>query len=262
MSQVFSMLEKLLLPVAVVSLAVSLGDLSGIFHLLPATQVSFLLLMVTLLALGTAGFIQNRCIRLRHDLAPAAGRALLRHIDEVMVSIDPNLRKVWGDDYFAHMGTLLRTAAAERRVEVDDVAFYFKRLLQAYPGAVFLSTSSPGTAHLWTGKEIAQALSRFIQAGGQVKQIFFVQSLEDEASIEVRVALDHLRNIGVCVQVVSSARCPCSLSPFFFVESHRTIAWEIPLDQQGRIGTCVLSADGQALSKYIELFTHLWESPC
>jgi len=249
MSHMFSMFEKFLLPVAVVSVLVSVGDLSGLFHLLSATQVTFVLLMVTLLTLGTAGFIQNRYDR-------------LRHMDTVMLRIDPNLRKVWGDNYLAQMSTLLHTAVTERRVEVDNLALYFQRLLQAYPGAVFLSTCAPRVAHLWTGKEVAQALGSFIQAGGQVKQLFFVQSLEDEASVELRVTLERLRKIGVCVQVVDGARCPCSLSPFFFVESHRHIAWEIPLDQQGRIGASVLTADEQTIGRHIELFTHLWESSC
>lgn len=249
MSHVFSMFEKLLLPVALVSLLVSLGDLSGLFHLLPATQVTFVLLMVTLLTLGTAGFIQNRCDR-------------LRHINTVMLRIDPNLRKVWGDNYLAQMGRLLHTAVTERRVEVDNMALYFRRLLQAYPGAVFLSTCAPEIAHLWTGKEIAQALGSFIQAGGQVKQLFFVRSLEDEASVELRVTLERLRKMGVCVQVVNSARCPCSQSPFFFVESHRQIAWEIPRDQRGRIGASILTADEQTIDRHIELFAHLWECSC
>lgn len=262
MSHIFSLLEKLLLPVAVVALVVSLGDLSGIFHVLPTPQTSFLLLMMTLLTLSTAGFVQHRCARPGRDLAPVAGGAGLRHVDEVVAHIDPNLRKVWGDNYFARMGDLLQTAVQERRVEIDDFALYFKRLLQAYPGATFLSTSALSALHLWTNKEIAQALAGFIQAGGRVRQIFFVQSLEEEASIETRVALDQLRKIGVCVRVVDSTWLPCDLRTFFVAESQGSIAWEIPFGPQGRIGTSAVTANEQAITRYIELFAHLWENPC
>lgn len=262
MSRVFSVLERLLLPVAAVSLAVSLGDLSGIFHMLPTTRFPFLLLVVTLLTLGIAGVIQNRCTRLARDLASVSEKRRPGRIDEMIAQIDPNLRKVWGNDYFARMSNLLQTAVEERRVEVDNVALVLQRLLRSYPGATFLSTSSLGTAHLWTKKEIAQVLADFIQAGGQVKQIFFVQNLEDEASIELRVTLDHLKKIGVCVRVVGSTCSPCDLGTCFFVESGKSIAWEIPFDRQGHIGPSVVTADRQTITRYIELFTQLWRSPC
>jgi hypothetical protein len=256
------MLERLLLPAAILSLLVSLGDLSGIFRMLPATRFPFLLLVVTLLTLGSAGVIQSRYVRLAHDLTPVSGKTQSWRIDEVIARIDPNLRRVWGDEYFAHLGNLLQTAIEERRVEVDNFVLAFQRLLQACPGATFLSTCSLGTSHLWTGREIARALADFIRAGGRVKQLFFVQSLEDEASVELRVVLDHLRKIGVCVQVMSSTYSPCNLRTFFFAEAGKSIAWEIPLDQQGRVGPCVMTADERAIAGYVELFTQLWESPC
>lgn len=260
MSRLFSLLEKLLLPmVVVVSLAVSLGDLSGLFHMFPSAQASFLLLMMTLLALGAMGFIQNRFAQIGRLLALPLGEAELKRMDEVISHIDLNLRKVWGDDYFAHMGNLLQTAIEDRRVEVDDFGFYFKQLLRAYPEATFLSTSSLSISHLWTNRDIAQALTSFIRAGGHIKQIFFVQSLEDEASVEMRVALDHLKKIGVCVQVVGSSEHACDLRTFFFVESSKRIAWEIPIDEQGHIGTSVVTADEQAIARYREIFAKLWK---
>lgn len=263
MSHFFSMFGRLLLPAAaVISLVVSLGDLSGIFHLFPSAQLSFLLLMITLLSLGMVGFIQNKCTQIGRDLALLLGKTELKRMDEVIAHIDLNLRKVWGDDYFAHMGNLLQTAIEERRVAVDDFGFSFKQLLRAYPKATFLSTNSLGISHLWTNKDIAQALSDFIQAGGQIRQIFFVQSLEDEASVEMRVALDHLKKIGICVQVVGCIGHPCDLRAFFFIEAGKKIAWEIPIDQKGQIGASVVTADEQIIARYKAIFTDLWKGPC
>jgi hypothetical protein len=258
MSRFFSLLEKTLLPVAaLISLAASLGDLSGFFRMLPSAQFSFLLLMITLLALGTAGFIQNRCAQIGRALVPLSGKTELNNMNEMIMQIDLNLRKVWGDDYFARMGNLLQTAIEERRVEVNDFSFYFKQLLRAYPGATFLSTSSLSISHLWTNREVAQALTDFIRAGGRVKQIFFVKSLEDESSVEMRVALAHLEKIGVSVQI---ADYPCDLKNFFFVEARRRIAWEIPIDRQGRIGTSVVTADERTIARYVEIFSALWKN--
>ncbi len=262
MSRFFSLLEKILLPaVVVVSLVLSLGDLAGLFHMFPSAQAPFLLLMITLLALGTMGFIQNRYAQVGRDLALLLGKAELKRMDEVISHIDLNLRKVWGDDYFAHMGNLLQTAIEERRVEVDDFGFYFKQLLRAYPQATFLSTNSLSISHLWTNKDIAQALTSFIRDGGHIRQIFFVKSLEDEASVEMRVALDHLKKIGVCVQVVGSSEHACDLKRFFFVGASKRIAWEIPIDEQGHIGASVVTADERTIAGYREIFASLWKHP-
>jgi len=258
MSRFFSLLEKTLLPVtALISLAISLGDLSGFFRMLPSTQFSFVLLMITLLTLGTAGFIQNRCVQIGRALAPFTDKNELNTMNEMIKHIDLNLRKVWGDDYFARMGKLLQMAIEERRVEVNDFSFYFRQLLRAYPRATFLSTSALSVSHLWTNREVAQALADFIQAGGRIKQVFFVRDLEDEASVEVRVVLAHLEHIGISVQIADH---PCDLKGFFFVEARRKIAWEIPIDRQGRIGTSVVTADEQTIASYAETFAALWKS--
>lgn len=261
MSRFFSLLEKTLLPVAaLISLAASLGDLSGFFRMLPSAQFSFLLLMITLLALGTAGFVQNRCAQIGRALTSLAGKNEMNNINEMIMHIDLNLRKVWGDHYFARMGKLLQMAIEERRVEVNDFSFYFKQLLLAYPGATFLSTSSLSVSHLWTNREVAQALADFIQVGGRVEQLFFVRSLEEESSVEMRVVLAHLKKIGVSVQVIDSAQYPCDLKNFFLVEARRRIAWEIPIDRQGRIGTSVVTADERTIARYVEIFSALWKS--
>ena len=261
MSRFLSILERSLLPVAaVISLAVSLGDLSGLFHMFPSAQMSFLLLMITLLALGTVGAIQNKYTQTGRARALFSGKTELKRMDDVIAHIDLNLRKVWGDDYFAHMGSLLQMAIEERRVEVDDFAFYFKQLLRAYPQATFLSTSSLSISHLWINRDVEQALTGFIQAGGRVKQLFFVQSLEDEASVEMRVALGYLKKIGMCVQVVGSAEHLCDPGTFFFVDSDKRIAWEIPLNQQGRIGASIVTADERAIARYTEMFSNVWQS--
>ena len=91
MSRLFSLLEKTLLPVAaLISLAASLGDLSGFFRMLPSAQFSFLLLMITLLALGTAGFIQSRCAQIGRALAPLSGKTELNTMNEMIMQIDLN----------------------------------------------------------------------------------------------------------------------------------------------------------------------------
>src|SRR5579883_1328708 len=209
MFRLFSLLEKTLLPVvALIALAASLGDLSGFFRMLPSAQFSFLLLMITLLALGTAGFIQNRYAQIERALGSLPGRNEMNNVNEIIAHIDLNLRKVWGDNYFVRMGNLLHMAIEERRLEVSDFSFYFKQLLRAYPGATFLSTNSLNVSHLWTNREVAQALADFIQAGGRVEQMFFVKSLEEESSVEMRVALAHLKRIGIAVQL---ADYPCDL---------------------------------------------------
>ena len=264
MSKFLHFLEGLLLPaIAVISLAVSLGDLFNVFHLIPLIQIPFLLMLIMSLALTSLGFIQNKCNEIRRDVEMLLAKAELERMDEIIAQINPDLRKVLSDDYFTRMTHLLHTAMKERRVEVDDLInfrFYFEQMLQSYPKATFLSTGSLAISHLWNDSEIEHALTAFIQGGGRIKQVFFVKSLEDRASIATKEALDLLERIGITVIVVNSSHIPSDLKKYFFVESRKKVAWEIPVDNQGHVGSSVVTADEQTIANYTKIFAKLWDN--
>lgn len=264
MSKFIRFIEAMLLPaIAVISLAVSLADLFNIFHLIPLAQIPMLIMLITSMALGSLSFIQNKCNEMHHDLQRLLAKAELERMDEIIAQINPDLRKVLSDDYFVNILKFLQTAMKDQRVQVNDPTrfrFYFKQMLQSYPKATFLSTSSLATSYLWNDKEIEHALTCFINGGGKIKQILFVKDLEELASVEMKAVLDLLEEIGIIVRVVNSAHIPPDLKKYFFVESRKKMAWEIPVDNQGHVGSSVVTTDEQTIVNYYKNFEKLWES--
>jgi len=253
--------ETLVLPVTALSSSViSLGDMFNIFHLIPASQIPWLIVLLIAMGLGSLSLIQIRCSEMQHNIDRLLSKAELEDIDEVILQINSELRKVLSDDFFAKIPILLKTAMKEHRVQVNDLNdfhFAFKHMLQSYPRATFLSTSSLATSYLWNNSEIVDAISCFIHGGGKIKQIFFVKSLDELASSEVIAVLDLIQKMGINVKVVNSTHVPAEFKRYFFVESRKKIAWEIPVDNQGHVGSSVLTANEQTITNYYKNFEKL-----
>lgn len=264
MSKFIRLIEALLLPaIAIISLVVSLGDLFNVFHLVPLGQIPLLIMLITSMGLGSLSIIQNKSNEMQRDLERLLAKAELERMDEIIAQISLDLRKVLSDDYFASILKSLRVAMKEQRVQVNNPTrfpFYFKQMLQSYPKATFLSTSSLATSYLWNDEEIEYALTCFIHGGGRIKQILFVKDLEELASVEMKAVLDLLEKIGITVRVVNSSYVPSNLKKYFFVESRKKIAWEISVDNQRHMGSSVVTADEQTTTNYYKIFEKLWEN--
>lgn len=257
-------IEVLFLPaIALVSLVVSLGDVFNLFHLIPAPQLPTIIMVIVSMGLGTLAVIVNKCNEIQSKLENLLSKAELEQMKEFIVQINPDLRKVLGDNFFADMFNTLQTALNESKVQVNDSSSFrlnFKHMLKAYPSATFLSTSSLATSYLWNEKDMEAALARFIRDGGKIKQIFFVRSLEEAASAEMQITLNLLKKIGITVRVVNCASIPASLKQYFIVESRGKIGWEIPVNDQGYVGASVITGAPSVTTNYRKVFETLWES--
>jgi hypothetical protein len=264
MAKFMRFIEVLLLPaIAIVSLVVSLGDVFNFFHLIPASQVPMIILVITSMGLGTLAVILNKCNEMQSKLESLLSKAELEQMKEIIAHINPDLRKVLGNNFFSGMLHTLQTAMKDSKVQVNDSSSFrlnFKHMLRAYPTATFLSTSSLATSYLWNEKDMEDALARFIYEGGKIKQIFFVRGPEEAASAEMQVALDLLKKIGITVRTVNGTRIPASLKQYFIVESRRKIGWDIPVNDQGYVGLSVITADATVTTNYCKMFETLWES--
>jgi len=262
MSKFIRLMEALLLPaIAIISLVVSLGDLFSVFHLVQSSQIPMLIMVIMSMALGSLSMIQNKGNEMQRDLERLLAKEELERMDEIIAQMNLDLRKVLSDDYFASILKSLQVAIKEQRVQMNNPTrfrFYFKQMLQSYPRATFLSTSSLATSYLWDDKEIVYALTCFIHNGGRIKQILFVKDLEELASVEMKAVLDLLEKIGITVRIVNSSHVPSDLRKYFFVESRKRIAWEIPVDDQGHVGSSVVTADEQTTANYYKIFVKLW----
>lgn len=264
MTKFMRFIEVLFLPaIALVSLVVSLGDVFNLFHLIPAPQLPTVILVIVSMGLGTLAVIVNKSNEMQSKLENLLLKAELEQMKEFIVHINPDLRKVLGDSYFASMFNTLQTALNESKVQVSDSSSFrlnFKHMLKAYPNATFLSTSSLATSYLWNEKDMETALTRFIHEGGKIKQIFYVRSLEEAASTEMQITLDLLKKIGITVRVVNSANIPASLKQYFIVELRGKIGWEIPVNDQGHVGASVITGAPTETADYRKVFETLWES--
>ncbi len=264
MTKFMRFIEVLLLPtIAIVSLVVSLGDIFNFFHLIAASQVPMIILVITSMGLGTLAAILNKSNETQGKLENLLSKAEMEQMEEIIMHINPDLRKVLGNNFFSGMFHTLQIAMKDSKVQVNDSSSFrlnFKRMLKAYSTATFLSTSSLATSYLWNEKDMEDALARFISEGGKIKQIFFVRSLEEAASAEMQVTLDLLKKIGISVRIVDSTRIPASLKQYFIVESRKKIGWDIPVNDRGHVGLSVITANAAVTANYCKIFETLWES--
>jgi len=264
MAKLMRLIESLFLPaIAIVSLVVSLGDVFNFFHLIPANQVPMLILVLLSMGLGTLVAILNKCNETANKMEHLLSKAELEQMEAIIAQINPDLRKVLGDSFFAGMFHTLQTAMQESKVQVNDSNSFrlnFKHMLRAYPTATFLSTSSLATSYLWNEKDMQEALARFIRDGGRIKQIFFVHGPEEAAKPSMHVTLDLLKGIGITVRIVDSTHVPANLKQYFIVESRRKIGWDVSVSDQEHGGMSVITAAPAITENYCKTFETLWES--
>jgi hypothetical protein len=60
------------------------------------------------------------------------------------------------------------------------------------------------------------------------------------------------------VRVVNSASIPNDFKKYFLVESRKKIAWEIPVDHAGHVGSSVITANKQVTANCCTIFEKLW----
>jgi hypothetical protein len=264
MSRFLHFIEALLLPlIAIISFIVSVGEFFNIFHLVSPGDIPILTFLLISTALGSLCFIQNKCNEIHRDLQRLLSRIELEQMKETIAQIHPNLLRVLGDEYFLDLVHFFHIVVNENKVQVNDFdrfSFYFKHTLQAYPGVTFLLTSSLTTPYLWNNTEIEDALTNFICSGGRIKQIFFVRDPAELSFQDTQTMLTHQRRMGIEVHVVNSTFVPGNFKQYFFVEEGKKIAWELPVDHAGHVGSSIITANEQTTGNYYATFEKLWNN--
>ncbi len=265
MTRLIKLIEELLFPIiAIASLLVSLADLFGLFHLIPAGTVPMLTLLLVSLALNSLVVIQKRTNEiLERTQLLLSGIAIEQMAKETIVQIDPCLRKVMQDDYFFDIVGFLSTAIKENKVPVNDIArlrYYYNRTLQCFPRAIFLSTNSVSAFSLWKDHAIEKATTDFIRNGGKMKQIFFVKKAQEHSLPATQTMIAHMQKMGVQLHVVNGADTTVDLKKNFIVESKGKIAWEVLVDDGEHVGSSILSANKNLTIGHCRAFEKLLKS--
>ncbi len=262
MSRLTKLIEELLLPIiATASLLVSVADLFGLFHWIPADRVPMLTLLLVALVLNSLVVIQRRTYDTHERTRLLLSKlAIERLAEEAVEQIDMGLRRVLQDDYFLDIVGFFHSAIKESKVLVNDMArfrHYYMRTLQSYPRATFLSTNSVSAFSLWTDHAIEMATTAFIQNGGKMKQIFFVKSMQERSLPETQTMIDHIHQMGIQVCVVNGADTTIDLKKNFMVEAKGKIAWEIHVDGEGHIGPNTITTAKSLTASYCRTFDKL-----
>lgn len=232
MSKLARFIEELLLPViALAALLVSLADLFGLFSFVPVSRIPMLTLLLVALVLSSLILIQRRLAAMHEQMQHPISKIGLEQVTEEMIEqLDPELRKVFKDDYFRELFDFFRVAIRESKVPVNDPArlhYYYASTLKCYPRATFFSIHSPALSSFWRDEAIKKATADFIHNRGKMKHIILVKDAQDRSSPDVQALATHLKEIGVEVHFVNSSAIPGDLRKNFIVESKGRIAWEL-----------------------------------
>ncbi len=265
MSKLARFIEELLLPlIAAISLLVSVADLFGLFHLIPPASVPMLTLLLVSLALSALAVIQKRTAEINERTQLLLSKISLEQMaKEVIEQIDPGLRRVLKDDYFLDVVGFLYTAINDGKVPVNDIArlrFYYIRTLKCFQRATFLSTNSATAFTLWEDHAIENATTEFVRKGGIMKQIFFVKSDQERSLPTTQAKIARMQKMGVQVHIVNSAATPGDLKKNFIVESRGKIAWEMRVDDDGHVGSSIITTNQDLTTGYCRIFEKLLQS--
>lgn len=265
MSKLVRCIEELLFPlIAATSLLVSLADLFGLFHLIPASSIPLLTLLLVSLVLNSLVVIQRRCAEMLERTHRLLSNIVLEQMaKEVLAQIDPNLLRALKDDYFLDVIEFLQTAIKESKVQVNDIArlrYYYIRTMHCYPKATFLSSNSSAISYLWEDHAIEDATAVFIRNGGKMKRIILVKDNQELASQELQEKVERQRKIGVQIYIVNGNATPADLKKNFLVESKGKIAWEMQVDHGDHVGASTVTTNKRVTSGYCRIFEKLRES--
>jgi hypothetical protein len=265
MSKLARFIEELLLPIIVaISLLVSIADLFGLFHLIPPGSVPMLTLILVSLALNALAVIQKRTAEINERTQLLLSNISIEQMaKEAIEQIDPVLRKVLQDDYFLDVVGFLDTAIRESKVPVNDIArlrFYYIRTLKCFQRATFLSTNSSSAFTLWEDHAIEKATTEFISKGGIMKQIFFVKNDQERSLPTTQAKIVRMQQMGVRVHIVNSAATPGDMKKNFIVESRGKIAWEMRVDDDGHVGSSIVTTNQDLTTSYCRTFEKLLQS--
>jgi hypothetical protein len=253
-------IEGLLIPIAaIIYLLISLADLFDLLRFV-GDRLPLLTALLLSLVIASVSSVQRQYIEIHKDIQYLLSEVEIEKLGRIVEEIDPNLRKVLEDEYFLDILKFLRVAVRERKVPVNDWArfcHYYVRTLQVFSKTTFLSASTSITGHLWKDAVIEDAMARFIKRGGKVRLVFFLKDVKELVLPEVKEALARLQTIGIEVAIAFHASTPNELKKNFIVESKGKIAWEMHLDDEGRVTTSIVTTNQQQTASYQKMFEKL-----
>lgn len=265
MDRLSKLAEILLTPAIIIaSLAISLLDFSGLLGSSSwmSQHLPSITLVLLALTLSSVSILQGKHGALHRDVQFVLSDVEFARMRRSLEQLDPNLRKVFGDD-FTDLMISFKLAIEAKKIAVNSGSryrYFYIRTLQCYPKASFLATSFPRATYLWKDLAVEEAVKAFIRNGGKMTRIFFIRDAHELTSSEVQEVLTRQCKIGVKVYTVYANTVAYDLQKNFLVEAKGRIAWETFMHDNQKLGSCIATADTTETQKYCQIIKRLQES--
>ncbi len=238
----------------------------SVAHLLPDTwEKAHLGAIAMALAVLAALMVGALAVRLEQistaiaELRVQSESNTLEALSDLRKQIDPNLDVIFGD-YVTEVISNMQFLIRERTLELTDIDLfrsYYKKAFEQYAGSTFYATSTPTVVFFWSGPSVLQAMATFIQRGGAIKRIFFLESEADLQKDEIRQILVSQDQIGVEVYTVLIRDVTPEFQKYVMVDSRKKIGWELFVGPGGKIRSAKLTSKPEVLENTMRTFEHL-----
>lgn len=207
--------------------AVSLSSMFGLLDVLPWVEANLgkLLLFISGVILSAIVALDHRLMAVERHSERASRRSLEDSLDQVEANLPKELRQLFSP-FLNRWVDRLKEAAQNNTVliePVDQFPVFYIETLRAFPKETFYATSLPFRRYFWKNDAAFVAMKKFVQGGGTMTRIFFINSNREEA--ELYSIVDDQLTAGIRVISVESSQIPSEWRQLFVVSHSKNLAW-------------------------------------
>lgn len=190
----------------------------------------------------------------------SSGLDPLEKLKALKANLDPKISHVLGAYMNEHFETVVRifTNQSFDLSDLNKFSNFYRATLETYDKAQIYATSIPLARFFWRGSEVERAIQKFIENGGKMKRIFFLDNAAQINDLEVSYILRRQSEMGVDVHTVVLDKVPRGWKEYcFLVDSEQRIGWKLFPTREGTIASCEATWDRNQTKQLIDLFHEL-----
>lgn len=189
-----------------------------------------------------------------------------KKIDDIRSFIEsmPSGLKLIVDDKIKPLIEGLNELVVHKKITItirdqDIFKIFFKNVLKDNPSSTFVATSLPTKDYFWDDDNFFKKMADFVEGGGEIKRIFFLESEDSLKDQEVIEVLTKHRDSNVEVYtLVKDSTLEWEYYHPFFTDVDGSLGWEANLDSQS-IKKITITANEKTIDNYNTTFTRLIE---
>ncbi len=254
----------------IAGIAGAFAILLGVAHVFSLVDLPWFKDRVPLLIVVLVGLLLELLIVISYRLEKQSSvlehhleRDTLTQLDHMHRKVDSRLQHLVGGEV-DYAFTQVKSALGNNTFQLNNVEKFrgfFVKTLEVYPGREFWATSVPSKKYFWRNDEVELRMQKFIQGGGTIRRIFFLNSEEELQGAEAQEILTRQKQIGVKVSYAMVEDISAELLRFFVVESHGEVAWETFRGPDSAIRSVKIITGPDHTAEYIHDFNELQHLP-